>query len=123
MSFEINQSEIKQLKKQAAMALLRLATIFQANEKAEWVKGPPRSQPGEHLRIDTGNARDNLVYTPTTVDEVADSLEIYVGYRRNAWYAPMWEMRADSQRRRGLPDKMEAFIKSGLPSQITASYQ
>lgn len=123
MSFTPNQAGYAQLKKQAAMALLRIATIFQANEKAEWQAGPPRSQPGEHLKMDTGNARDNLYYVPTSPGEVVvNDLEVYVGYRHNAWYAPEWERRQDAQRRRGLPDKLEEFVKSGLTAGIMSSY-
>lgn len=120
--FQKNSSGEKALRKQAAIALLRIASIFQANEKAEWVKGPPRSKPGEHLRIDTGNARDNLVYTPTSVDEVANTLEVAVGYRKNAWYVPPWEYRSDGERRIGLPDKLSAFMKSGILGGIMSEY-
>lgn len=123
MSFTPNQAGYAQLKKQAAMALLRIATVFQANEKAEWKMGPPRSLPGEHLRIDTGNARDNLYYVPTSPAEVvSNDLEVYVGYRTNAWYAPEWERRRDAQRRRGLPDKLQQFVSSGLTAGIMSSY-
>lgn len=122
MSFSTNSSGYAQLRKQAAIALLRIATVFQANEKAEWQQGPPRSKPGEHLKMDTGNARDNLVYTPTSPADVVDTLEVYVGYRKNAWYAPEWERRRDDKRRRGLPDKLEEFIKAGLPQGILSSY-
>lgn len=122
MSFNINKAAEKQLREQAAIALLRIATIFQANEKAEWQKGPPRSQPGEHLRMDTGNARDNLVHVPTSPKDVAATLEVFVGYRKNAWYAPLWESRRDDKRRRGLPDKLEEFQKSGILGEILGSY-
>lgn len=122
MSFNANSAGYAQLRKQAAIALLRIATTFQANEKAEWKMGPPRSKPGEHLRIDTGNARDNLVYTPTSLAVVVESLEVYVGYRKNAWYAPEWERRKDAERRRGLPDKLEEFVKSGLAAGVMSNY-
>lgn len=123
MSFVPSAGGYEQLKKQAAMALLRIASTFQNNEKAEWKMGPPRSLPGEHLRIDTGNARDNLYYVPTSPAEVvSNGLEVYVGYRENARYAPEWERRRDAQRRRGLPDKLEEFVSSGLTAGIISSY-
>lgn len=122
MSFQTNSAGYAQLRKQAAIALLRIATTFQANEKAEWKMGPPRSKPGEHLRMDTMNARDWLVYTPTSPTAVAQDLEVRVGYRTNAWYAALWETRRDSQRRKGLYDKLVQFQQSGITSGIMSSY-
>ena len=113
----------KQLRIQAAQALLRIAAMFQAAEKTAWPSGPPRSKPGEHLRMDTLNARDNLVYTPTDVDTVAQTLEVAVGYRTNAWYVGYWENHPDlAKRRKGLFDKLEEFRQSGILDAITSSY-
>lgn len=125
MSFQRNNTGEKELRKAAAMALLRIATAFQANEKAEWQQGfpnSPRSSPGEHLKAETWNARDNLVYTPDDPATVAKTLEVYVGYRKAAWYAADWERRQDSERRRGLPDKLQEFMNAGLPQNIFGEY-
>lgn len=125
MSFQRNSAGEKALRKAAAMALLRIANAFHANEYAEWQQGfptSPRSKPGEHLKAETWNARDNLVYTPDDPETVARSLEVYVGYRLAAWYAAEWERRTDSERRRGLPDKLQEFMNAGLPQNIFGEY-
>lgn len=123
MSLEVNPTATQELRLKCAKALLRIATMFQASEKAEWIMGPPRSKPGEHLRMDTGNARDMLVYTPTSPREVARSLEVRVGYRVNAWYVPAWELESVSKRRIGLLEKLQQFQKTGLGNDIMGQYQ
>jgi len=122
MSFEKNNQGIDGVKKEAAMALLRLATVLVNAEKAEWVQGPPRSKPGEHLRMETGNARDQLVYYPDTVDEVASRGYVNVFYQINAWYAPWWEMKTDGTRRKGLADKFAQLKAAGITKAISGSY-
>lgn len=122
MSMQRNKKGEAELRLQCAHALLRIATMFQASEKAEWIPGPPRSTPGEHLRIDTGNARDSLVYTPTSPKDVARTLEVRVGYRVNAWYAPAWELKKTAERRTGLLEKLKQFQNS-LGKNIMGQYQ
>lgn len=123
MSMERNKKGEAELRLQCANALLRIATMFQASEKAEWVPGPPRSVPGEHLRIDTGNARDALVYTPTSPKDVARTLEVRVGYRVNAWYASYWEQQQSSKRRKGLLEKLVQFQNTGITNGLFSSYK
>lgn len=122
MGMQRNKKGEAELRKACANALLRIATMFQASEKAEWIPGPPRSKPGEHLRIDTANARDNLVYTPTSPTEVARYLEVRVGYRINAWYAPVWELKGSGERRIGLLEKLNQF-RASLGPNIMGQYE
>ncbi len=117
MSVRINNAAMKELRAVAAGALLRFAHTFHANMTATWQKGPPRSKPGEYLRIDSDNARRNLTVVPDDPKQVARDLTVYVGYRKNAEYAPQWELRQDGQRRKGLSDKLADFVNSGVMSQ------
>lgn len=120
MSLNVRLTATKELRRQAAKALLRIAVQFQTAEKAEWLHGPPRSKDGEHLKMDTMNARDNLAYSPTSIDAVATDLEVRVGYRLNAWYASAWELKG---KRIGLFEKLKQFQQARIPANIMGSYE
>lgn len=120
MSLNVRLTATKELRRQAAKALLRIAVQFQTAEKAEWLHGPPRSKEGEHLKMDTMNARDNLAYSPTSIDAVATDLEVRVGYRLNAWYASAWELKG---KRIGLFEKLKQFQQARIPANIMGSYE
>lgn len=122
MGMQRNKKGEAELRKACANALLRIATMFQASEKAEWIPGPPRSKPGEHLRGDTFNARDHLYYTPTTANEVAKTLQVRVGYGLPAWYAAAWELKGSSERRIGLLEKLKNF-QQNLGPNIMGQYE
>lgn len=119
----INQAGYQALLEECAKVVIGVARAFQESEKEEWVQGPPRSKPGEHLRKDSGNAERNLIVTPTDPRTVAANLEVAVGYKPVAWYAAQWEMEASAKRRRGLSDKLKEFQKSGRLGSVTGSYQ
>lgn len=114
-----NYSGFLEMRRLAAMTLLRIAIVFVTREKNQWKSGPPRSRDGEHLRGDTWHARDNLVYSPTDPDEIAAKGEVKIGYRKSAWYAAWWEIKG---RRKGLLEMLRKMQVSGAMSKATGSY-
>lgn len=123
MSFQKNNNGEKALRRQAATMLIRLATIMQNLEKSEYQTKPEPSKPGEHLRFVTGNARDQLVYYPESVEEVMQTMEVRVFYQLNAWYAAWWESPYNPNRRKGLAEKFMQLKESGIVGKLSGNYE
>jgi hypothetical protein len=118
MSLNLNANFMEDLRRRAGEYLLAIAEDIVHDELQEWQKGPPRSLPGEHLRIDTGQARDSLIFTPDDPVE-AGTNGVRIGYRKRAWYAPWWEQQPAHKRRRGLIDKFGEYVAEGRIKGIT----
>jgi hypothetical protein len=115
LSLTVHPSAMAAIEKRLEVVLDRIAHTIVASEKAEWKAGPPRSKPGEHLRAETWNARDSLAVVKP------GPLVRKIGYRRNAWYAPWWELKA-KKRRLGLAAKLAEFKASGALGQIAGEF-
>lgn len=113
-----NLSAFLEIRRLAAIPLLRAAAIIVAQEKAAYRSAPPHSKDGEHLRGVTWNARDNLVYSPTTPEDVAALGHVKIGYREVAWYAAWWEA---SGRRVGLFKRLQGLQGSGAFAKISGT--
>lgn len=74
-------------RRDVAKGLLACAAMTQAEEMKELSRSyPPASKANEHPARRTGNLQSAVDYEPKSVDEVARTLRVTVGYQRRAWY-------------------------------------
>ena len=77
----------REFRRAAARGLLACAALAQAEEMKALAKSyPPASREGQHPALRTGNLQSAVDYEPKSVDEVARTLRVTVGYQRRAWY-------------------------------------
>lgn len=125
-SFEWYQDRVMaDLQKRVGEALLRAAVFFHARHSeristpntgerrtrarntvaggkgSSYTVYPNPSKPGEYMRKVTGHGRGNLVYEPSTVQEVARLGEVRIGFMSPARYMLTLELH---RQRKGLRD-------------------
>lgn len=62
------------------------------------------SKPGEYPRKRTGFLQKSVAYSPVSIQEITNKLDIKVGYDANAWYGPVLEV---MRKRLGLVKTLE----------------
>lgn len=104
---EDNTERVKQdIRTELAKRLIAAAIMLQQAEVQNLATAnpPPHNNPaprGQYPRGRTWNLRSNVVFAPSTIPEVADSLSIQVGYRQRAFYGAVlgkrgWKWLADT---------------------------
>lgn len=104
----------REIREAIAKGLLRGAVFLQTEHKKLLNVSNPRpylnsSKPGEYPRARTGFGRDNTTYEPVSIDAVARSLSVRVGYFKNAFYMLSLEL---YRQRKGLVATLDKFRKS-----------
>lgn len=122
------EQRLAEIRQAAATDLLRAATFF-ANQHSLRISRPnpppyrDSSKPGEYLKLRTGFGRSNLAMEPTSPAEVVRTMQVKVGFRRNAWYMLYWSEQAHSVRLRlGLLQTLND-LQPQLAALATASFQ
>jgi hypothetical protein len=114
VSLKISAKAEKDLKDFLGKVLVKTAEMIVEAEQAEWAQGPPRSLPGQHLRMDSGHARDTVSFMPQDAEEAGRQGYVIIGWPVTAWYAPWWsDPQRGAKRRLGLVDLMERLDAAG----------
>lgn len=82
------------LRLEMAKRLLAAAVLLQSELKRELSDPyPPASVPGQFPRLRTGWLRSHVLIAPASVAEIARTLEVRLGYARNARYGVYLELK------------------------------